>query len=575
MRPSVRTLRRQLICLGAALALGAGTAHAAPTIHSPLPGFPHVRGVIPVRGSTPGIEARDRAIEADLRKLPKSSSIDPTPNCTEASTNPGANLCWWGGPVVGEYSAHLIFWQGTSPLPKEVESFIHEYQARIEAYFRNVAGDDGTSSSTYSVAAQYGDGAGPGTYELTSVDSYLDTADPLPQSGKEGEARCTDSAAAKSVCITDTDLHEEVEKAREANPGWEAGLKSIYFVFTPPNAGGCFEPGSDKAGDSCAFSEYGEGYCAYHSDVEDSAKEPVLYADIPDGSSIEGCDSFEYPEGVGNVDAVLDSTSHENIETITDPLGNGWLDLIGQEAADKCLPPETFEVYGEPLGGTPATESSPKEITPGTLFNEVIGGQGYWLQTVWSNSGGEFQGACEQRMVNAAFAPPSGARATVAATFSGAPSGSLGDPVDYWVWDFGDGMQVGTPEATAAHTYAEPGEYRVTLTAVDEQGNTNTVTHTVVVGAAPEPTPPPVPPAPTTTTVTVTNTVTVPVTAPAKSAAIPRCPSSSPRASRGCRATRRPAATRTRPRRCGSRATSRRGRRCPRSRTRSRARSRR
>ncbi len=569
----MRTLRRQLICLSAALAaLGAATAQAAPSIHSPLPGFPRVRGVIPVRGSTPGIEARNRAIEADLRKLPQAPSIDPRPDCAEASTNPGANLCWWGGPVVGAYSVHLIFWQGTTPLPAKVELFISEYRARIEAYFRNVAKDDGSSSNTYSVAAQYGDGEGSGTYDLTSVDAYLDATNPLPSSGLEGEEKCTDSAAAVSVCVTDTDLQEEVERARDANPGWGAGLKNIYFVFTPPDVGGCFEPGSDKAGDSCGFSEYGEGYCAYHSDFEDSANEPVLYADIPDSSGIEGCDAFEYPEGAGNVDAVLDNASHESIETITDPLGNGWLDLLGQEMADKCLPPETFETYGEPLGGTPATESDFK-ITPGTLFNEVIGGQDYWLQTVWSNSAGEFQGGCEQRMVNAEFDPPSGARATTPATFSGAPSGAPGDPVDYWVWDFGDGFQVGTPEATVAHTYAEPGEYSITLTAVDEQGNTNTVTHTVTVGAAPVPPPPPTPPTPIVETVTVTNTVTAP--APAKSATIPRCPSSSQPASKSCPATRRPVATRKRSRACGSRATSRRGRRCRRSKKRSSKRSRR
>ena len=267
----------------------------------------------------------------------------------------------------------------------------------------------------------------------------------------------------------------------------------------------------------------------------------MLYADIPDGSGIEGCDSFEYPEGVGDVDAILDNASHENIETITDPLGSGWLDLIGQEVADKCLPPETFETYGEPLGGIPATENESLEITRGTLFNEAIGGQDYWLQTVWSNSAGEFQGGCEQRMVNAAFEAPNGAQATAPVTFSGAASGSPGDPVDYWVWSFGDGFQVGTPETTVSHAYAEPGEYSVTLTAVDEQGNTNTVTHTVVVGAAPVPPPPPAPPAPIVETVTVTNTVTTP--APAESATIPACPSSSRPASKGCPATRRPAAT--------------------------------
>ena len=68
-------------------------------------------------------------------------------------------------------------------------------------------------------------------------------------------------------------------------------------------------------------------------------------------------------------------------------------------------------------------------------------------------------------------------------------------------------MQTGTPEAKTSHTYAQPGSYRVTLTAFDEYGNTNTHTATVEVGAVPPavgPTSTPAPAAPPTNTVTVT-----------------------------------------------------------------------
>ena len=136
--------------------------------------------------------------------------------------------------MVRAYSAHLIFWQGPNPLPTKVEPFIKEYDARIEAYFRNVEDDDGSSSNTYSVAAQYGDSEGPGAYDLTSVDAYLDVKDALPSAGEEGEKKCTDSgAAAESVCITDADLHEEVEQAREANPGWGAATREHLLRLHP------------------------------------------------------------------------------------------------------------------------------------------------------------------------------------------------------------------------------------------------------------------------------------------------------------------------------------------------------
>lgn len=126
----------------------------------------------------------------------------------------------------------------------------------------------------------------------------------------------------------------------------------------------------------------------------------------------------------------------------------------------------------------------------------MIDGDRYWTQRIWSNLAAS-QGACVQRVVHAEFTPPAEAQATVPVTFDGSPSGSAGDPIAYWEWSFGDGVRVGTPEATISHTYATPGEYEVTLTAFDIYGNSNTHTLPVEIEAPP---PPPTPaPAGTTT----------------------------------------------------------------------------
>ncbi len=69
-------------------------------------------------------------------------------------------------------------------------------------------------------------------------------------------------------------------------------------------------------------------------------------------------------------DSEINVTSHENIEAITDPLGNAWYDPSGNEIGDKCA-----WNFGSPLGGTPGAE-----------YNEPISSGKYWLQQEWSNA---------------------------------------------------------------------------------------------------------------------------------------------------------------------------------------------
>lgn len=53
-----------------------------------------------------------------------------------------------------------------------------------------------------------------------------------------------------------------------------------------------------------------------------------------------------------------------------------------------------------------------------------------------------------------------------------------------WAWDLGDGTR--TNGATAAHTYAAPGRYTVTLVVTDDRGATSTTTRTTEVTAPPD-----------------------------------------------------------------------------------------
>jgi hypothetical protein len=476
---SRKSLTGTVIALAVAVVLATGAGSALGTsgpAKSPLPGYPRFRGVMLVHDGSSASVAREQAIRAALKATPSSTN----PNCTLAGTNPGADLCWWGGPVVTAHTVHLIFWEGPSG-----HKFPFEYIEKVEAYFSDVAfasqASGEANSSVYSVDTQYAGSNGPVTFKASfgsPADVFVDKTTPLPAKGTL-PTQCKD--ATFSTCITDEDLHKEVEVA-ELAMGWKSSLEDIYFVLTPPNVGSCFEPGSSESGDVCALVE--GGYCAYHSDFG-ATGEQTLYANIPDVGNVEGCDAGEHPNGAGGVDATLDTASHEHNETITDPLGsqagekNAWLDVIGQEIGDKCLPPETFNSYGEGFEGS-----------AGEFSNQLIAGGRYWLQREWSNTAFNGEGGCVARMLNTAFTPSSESRARTPVTFDGSASGELGDPAVYWVWSFGDLMQTGTPEAKVSHIYAQPGLYLVTLTAFDEHGNSNTHSTFVEVGAAP-PSPPP------------------------------------------------------------------------------------
>ncbi len=78
------------------------------------------------------------------------------------------------------------------------------------------------------------------------------------------------------------------------------------------------------------------GSCAWHSSgVIGTTTVQVAY--LPNTSGVKGCDAGTpfggYTEGTRSV---ADSTAHEFMESITDPLGTAWYDKNGAEIGDKC-----------------------------------------------------------------------------------------------------------------------------------------------------------------------------------------------------------------------------------------------
>jgi PKD repeat protein len=72
--------------------------------------------------------------------------------------------------------------------------------------------------------------------------------------------------------------------------------------------------------------------------------------------------------------------------------------------------------------------------------------------------------------------------------FNGAASAEPNGTIASWTWDFGDiSGPVTETDPTISHTYASAGTYNVTLTVIDDDGETDDVTHEVTVSDNPGP----------------------------------------------------------------------------------------
>jgi hypothetical protein len=504
-----RVILAAIMCM-CVVAITAGTAVGAAERHprvGRLPGYPAIRGVMPVLGSPAEVSAHERLVKNAFAEA-RTSRGAPVPNelgqplCIseeeELTTLETQNVCYRGGPVVHDPKIHLIFWQGIPGATGEekVKLFPGSYETVVASYFERVAHDSGLETNVFAVQPQYGEilkgSPVSGEYALNKeVEIIKDSKPFLP-------SKCVDQTKfSEGPCVLDSDLQKVVGEYAATT---RKGFGDIYVVLTPEGVGSCFTE------DECAY----QVYCAYHGDFGGDGVTPgqqTLYADLPFVGKVTGCDFGVHPNSPmdDGTDAVIDVASHEVNETISDPIGSqcaekakklseceptSWTDAIGQEIADKCLPPEStvLGVFGAPLG-----EVLPKTAT--SQFNQEIDGGRYFTQREWSNEAGLVEGKCVQRRIKASFSVSALRQATVPITLDASASGAPGDAANYWVWNFGGGEQIGTASPMISHTFAQPRMYTVGLTAYDAYGNSQAGVGMFEVGAAPSP-PPPTPLAP-------------------------------------------------------------------------------
>jgi hypothetical protein len=252
------------------------------------------------------------------------------------STQSGSqvNLIYRGGPVAANImSVYAIFWEPD-------RTFVgSDYNRLLLRYFRDIGG-----SSLYANNRQYTDNRGNVPEGAVLAGSWIDRS-PYPS----------------TPGILDLDVQNEVARAMVVN-GWLPAINHAFFVFTSLNELICFT--SDPSSCSAPLGNF----CAYHSAFGDIAA-PTLYGAMPyGGNALADCYGLtKSPNGDAAADAVINATSHEQMEIATDPVpGFGWLDRDGQEIGDKCA-----FMFGS-IGTSGA--------------NIIVDGHPYILQTEWDNA---------------------------------------------------------------------------------------------------------------------------------------------------------------------------------------------
>ncbi len=360
--------------------------------------------------------------------------VPDVPTGTQVQAQPRAriaNLPYHRGPVLHSNRTHLIFWQ---PVGSGL-TFDAGYESLTERFLRDVAADSHKPTNVYSLSGQYRDATGPAAYASDYGGATVAT-DRLPLRNGCTEPLLTGPGWTR--CVDDSQLVAEIKRAINAHQLPRTD-RDIYFILTPRGLGSCEFSGPDN----CALGGDTFGsYCGYHSATAGG----LLYAVIPYNAVPPHCQSDNPRPNSSTADPTISTLSHEHNETVTDPLGNAWIDGNFEEDGDLCLTD-----FGPPLGGSGAT-----------VYDEMIHRHRYYLQEEWSNR----DGGCRARdeAEHASIKAPNRARAGVAVSFKGHardPDGSISS----YSWFFGDhhkghGRRV-------KHVFGRAGSYRVVLRTSD------------------------------------------------------------------------------------------------------------
>jgi hypothetical protein len=200
-------------------------------------------------------------------------------------------LTYHNGNVLTHNNTYAIFWgsQWTN------SNFAGDKISGISAFFTGYGGSNFAGTTT-----EYYDVENTAKVNITTASTFMGAQ--------------IDASTVPSRALTTTGAVAEGCKIAGNNPD----PNDIYFIFTATGAGRV-------------------SYCAWHSWGTCSNGKPIQVAYMPNIDGIAGCDPGDtvttHSQGLA---ALVNVTSHELSEAITDPRGTGWTDQSGQEDGDKC-----------------------------------------------------------------------------------------------------------------------------------------------------------------------------------------------------------------------------------------------
>jgi IPT/TIG domain len=315
-------------------------------------------GALPGAASSPALIVRVNGHRLSYQPVHKRLLA----NKGHASPMAGKQMTYHGGPVMTSNTNYTIYWD-----PAGAPAYPAGYQTGINRYFEDVAHDSGSLQTIDSVLAQYTNGTGEAAAYESHFGGALADTDPYPANG------CT----AAPICLTQAQIQAEVVSYVEAHK-LPTDLQHEYFVLTPQGVESCFE----ASGLQCSSGTKHAAFCAFHSSVS-APRGTIVYANDPYVNGLN-CDfEEEHPNNNPSDAEIGGGLAHEHAESVTDPLITAWYDTKGEEVADKCRTFKASTEYGTPLGQAP----------DGANYNQVIDGDLYYYQQVWSNEAA----ACQQR----------------------------------------------------------------------------------------------------------------------------------------------------------------------------------
>ncbi len=145
------------------------------------------------------------------------------------------------------------------------------------------------------------------------------------------------SANFSTAPLTDSDLLAYVYLA--AKTGGQVGYGHIYHVFLPQGTDECFDATFSVCYSPDNLTAF--KFCAYHGSVDFSDIGHVLYTVEP-FQQTPGCQVAAGTPNGQLADSTNDVLSHETFETITDPDGTAWFEVLGaalagSEIGDECV----------------------------------------------------------------------------------------------------------------------------------------------------------------------------------------------------------------------------------------------